>query len=79
MKAAMKAVAEGESATQATRNHGVPKTTLLDRISGRVIHGVKPGPRPYLSPGEERDLGQFLKDCVKVGYGITRKDVLGIV
>ena len=79
MKAAMKAVAEGESATQAARNHGVPKTTLLDRISGRVIHGVKPGPRPYLSPGEERDLGQFLKDCAKVGYGKTRKDVLGIV
>ena len=78
MKAAMTAVEEGMSVSQAAKSHGVPKTTLYDRVSGRVIHGVKPGPRPYLSPTEEKDLGQFLKDCAKVGYGKTRKDVLGI-
>ena len=33
MKAAMKAVTEGESVNQAARNHGVPKTTLLDRTT----------------------------------------------
>ena len=27
----------------------VPRSTLKDRISGRVIHGTNPGPRPYLS------------------------------
>ncbi len=24
--------------------HGVPRTTLMDRLSGRVIHGTKMGP-----------------------------------
>jgi len=79
MKAAMKAVSEGLSVNQASRYYGVPKTTLHDRVSGRVIHGVKPGPRPYLSPAEEEELGNYLKDCAKMGYGKTRKDVLGIV
>ena len=55
MKAAMKAASEGESVTQAAWNHGIPNTTL--RVSGRVIHGVKPGPRPYLIAQGEKDLG----------------------
>lgn len=50
MEAAMKAVEEGELVNQAVWNYGIHKTTLLDHISGRVIHGVKLGPRPYLSP-----------------------------
>ena len=44
----------------AARDYGVPKMTLFDRVSGRMIHGVKPGPRPYLSPREEGTLGHFL-------------------
>jgi len=79
MKAAMEAVAAGQSVSETARKHGIPKTTLHDRVSGKVIHGVKPGPRPYLSPKEEGNLGLFLKQCAKLGYGKTRKDVLGIV
>ena len=30
----------------AARLHGVPRSTLTDRLSGRVIHGTKPGPNP---------------------------------
>ena len=78
MEAALWAVGQGQSVTQAARNHGIPKTTLFDRVSGRVTHGVKPGPRPYLSPNEEKELGAFLKDCSKIGYGKTRRDVLSI-
>ena len=34
--------------SQAARDHayGVPKTTLVDQVSGRVIDGTKPEPRP---------------------------------
>ena len=78
MKAALKAVENGQSVSGAARDYGIPKTTLFDRVSGRVIHGVKPGPRPYLSPREEGTLGHFLKHCAKLGYGKTRKDVLAI-
>ena len=43
MQAALKAVEEGESISKAARDHGVQKTTLFDRISGRVaLSGVAP-------------------------------------
>ena len=47
----------------------VPKTTLHNRISGRVIHGTKPGPRPYLQADEEAVLVDHLISAAKVGYG----------
>ena len=51
----MKAIQDGSLITTAlaARLHGVPKTSLHDRIKGRVVHGVKPGPKPYLSTEEE--------------------------
>ena len=61
---------------RAARDHDVPKTTLYDRISGKVTQGTKPGPRPYL---KEKELGTYLKHCAKIGYGKTRRDVLGLV
>ena len=45
MKAAM---GKGQSISQASLNHGVPKTTLGDHIHGRLQHSLKPGSRPYL-------------------------------
>lgn len=49
MLAAMDSVLKkGLSGNKAADLHGVPRSTLKDRLSGRVIHGVKPGPKPYL-------------------------------
>ena len=50
MTAALKAVEDGENLSRAARDHGIPKTTLYDRVSGKVVRGVNPGPRPYLTP-----------------------------
>ena len=58
--------------SRASRDFGVPRSTLHDRVSGRVVHGVKPGPKPYLDNAEEKELGSYLKHCAKVGYGKTR-------
>ena len=55
--------------------YGVPKSTLYDRISGRVQHGKKPGPSPYLDPKEEQELAGHLISIAKIGYGKTRKEV----
>lgn len=74
----MKAVESGSGINQAARDHGVPKTTLKDRVSGKVQHGQKPGPKAYLSSSEERELGTFLKECAGIGYGKTRRDVMSI-
>ena len=40
---------DGLSGNKAADLHGVPRSTLKDRLSGRVKHGTKPGPKLYLS------------------------------
>ena len=78
MQAAIDAVKSGSGINRAALDHGVPPSTLKDRIGGRVVHGTKPGPASYLSGKEEKDLAVFLKDCAAVGYGKTRRDVMNI-
>lgn len=73
MCAAMKAVRDGTmSANKAAIAHGVPRSSLKDRLSGRVEHGTKPGPRPYLSPEEEKD---HVLTAAEAGYGKTRREI----
>ena len=40
--------------SRAAKVYGVPKSTLHDCVLGRVLHGHKPGPKPYLSVAEEK-------------------------
>ena len=48
MLAAITMAKNGEvSANQAAEVHGVPRSTLKDRLKGKVTHGMKPGPHPY--------------------------------
>ena len=56
MTAVLRALEEGASLTRASRDFGVPRSTLHDRVSRRVVHGVKPGPKPYLDEPEEKEL-----------------------
>ena len=44
------------SGNKATDLHGVPRSTLKDRLTGWVMHGTRPEPKPYLSMTEEADL-----------------------
>ena len=78
MEKAMEAVMSGVGINRAAMEHGVPRTTLKDRISGRVDHGDNPGPAPYLSKEEEKELGAFLKRSAALGYGKSRKQVMAI-
>ena len=66
-------------ANKSARLYGVPPSTLKDRLSGRVVHGVKPGPRPYLTTKEEKELTDHLVLSAKVGYGKTGRDVMNMV
>ena len=54
--------------------HGFPKSTLHDRISGKVSHGDKPGPKPLLSAVEESEFAKFLVEVTQAGYGKTIKE-----
>lgn len=80
MLAAIEAVCSGKyGANQAVRFFSVPPSTLKDRLSGRVKHGDKSGPAPYLTLEEENELADFLVKCSQIGYGKTRREVIGIV
>ena len=69
MCAAIQAVEDGSSVSQAAHAHGVPYMTLYDRMVGNVCHGTNPGPRPYLTTCKENDLSAFLVEVARAGYG----------
>ena len=79
MKAAIDAAKSRKcSINRAAIDHGVPVTTLKDRLSGKVKENSVPGPKRYMNDEEETELGSFLKSCASVGYGKTRKEVMRI-
>lgn len=51
----MEAVSRREGVNRSAEMYGVPSTTLKDRISGRVVHKTKAGPKPYLNRDEEEN------------------------
>ena len=76
----MDAVEKGKlGVNRAALEFNVPRITLKDRIVGRVAHGCNMGPKPYLTHEEEAELVKFLINCLKMGYGKTRQDVMKLV
>ena len=80
MDQAMNAVLnEGMSIRHAAEHYAVPKSTLGDRISGRVLPGSTSGPRQILNDKEEEELVAFLHRCASVGLSKSRKELLALV
>ena len=67
------------SVRRAAEEFGVPKSTLHDRVCGRVLTGSHSGPSRYLTDEEEDKLVHFLHGCASIGYGRTRKDIIALV
>ena len=51
---------------RAANKHGVPKSTLHDRISGKVEHGDKPAPKLLLTSTEENEFADILEEASDV-------------
>ena len=69
MSQAMKAVIEGGlSIRLAAEKFNIPRTTLGDRISGRVLPGSVSGPPKLLTDDEESELEGFIFHCGSIGY-----------
>ena len=64
---------------EASEIYGVPKSTLHDRISGKVIHGSCSGPERYLTDTEENSLVKFLYKCSSIGFARSKKQVIALV
>ena len=63
MTGSMKAVGDDFiSVNKAADEFGVPRSTLKDKLSGKVAHGARSGPNPYLS-GVDYELVKFLFTC----------------
>ncbi len=76
---AFNAVQEGMSLRRAALEFGVPKTTLLDRLTGKVQFGAIGGGKRYLSNQEEKELVSFLLRCGSIGYPRSVKQIIAIV
>ena len=80
MEKAVSAVLQNQlSICAAAELYGVPKSTLGDRISGRVLPGTASGAVRYLADSEEEELAEFIVGCASIGYPKTIRDILAIV
>ena len=71
-------IGDGYSVRRPSDIFNVPKSTLGDRVSRRVIPGSTSGPEKYLTLNEERELVQFLTWVAAIGHGKSRKEVMAI-
>jgi len=52
---------------------------MIVYVIGKVSHGKKSGPIPYLTFAEEEELINFLKKSADIGYPHTKPQVLAVV
>jgi hypothetical protein len=67
------------STCKAARVFGVPRSTLQDRLFGKVdLETVKSGPPPLFSQEQEALLAGHLKTMDEVGYGYSRHETINL-
>ena len=79
MSEAYHAVESGVSIHRVAEEYKVPRSTLADRVSGKVLLGAKGGKKRYLEDEEEDELVRFLIKCANIGYPRSRSEVVAIV
>lgn len=79
MESALKAISRGMSVTAAARSFGVPRTTVLDKISGRTPKVRKMGPPSILSRVEEEILVNWILLLSQKHRPVTKEQVLDSV
>ena len=70
---------DGVSIRRAAVEYNIPRTTLADRVQGRVLPGSVSGKQPYLSPSEEIELVTFILRCADIGFPRGRKEIIALV
>ncbi|KAJ8333905.1 hypothetical protein SKAU_G00412290 [Synaphobranchus kaupii] len=72
MLRAVEACKEGMSVRQAVRLYKVPRSTLADRVNGRVTHGAVSGPGQLLSKSDELSLVRYCQYMASHGHPLTK-------
>ncbi|CAG4946140.1 unnamed protein product [Colias eurytheme] len=66
-----------KSVRQICKEFSIPKTTILDKISGRRPGGIKkPGPRPALGVNGEKKVVEWLLNISKCGFPVKKQELL---
>ncbi len=80
MERALQDVTSGErTVRRAALEHNVPRSTLHDRVSGRVLPGAVGGAPRYLNDEEEEELVRWLEGCAEVGCTKSVREVRVLV
>ena len=80
MKKALEAVlARRMPVRKAAKEHGVPRSTLHERVTGKVVPNTRSGAKRYLSDEEEAALVNFLIGWASVGYAKSCEDVMALI
>ena len=80
MKKAVDAVTVQKlSIRRAAEQYSIPKSTLGDRVSGRVQFGAVSGPPKYLTSMEEEELAIFLCRCGAMGFARSKSEIIALV
>ena len=66
-----KAVSIGLSIRRAAEEYQIPKSTIQDHVSGKVVSSANSGQQKYLTDEEEEELVEFLLGSAKIGYPQT--------
>ena len=77
METAIRMVREGVmSKKRASIIYGIPRTTLLDKLAGRVPEGpTKPGVKPIFSEAEEKIFVSYIIRMSDIGYPLSKQHV----
>ena len=78
-KAFEKVVSCGWPLRKAAEAFNVPRATLGDRVSGRVVNHTLSGPPRILTDEQEEILANFLISCASIGYAKSRTEVMDII
>ena len=76
MSRAIAEVKSGFSIRNAAKMHGVPRSSLWDRITGKVEHGAICGKQPILSKEDEAFLVETAEQRAEQEVGLTKRTVL---
>ena len=67
------------SLRRAAEEFNVPRSTLHDHVTGKVVSTGHGGQPKYLTVAEEEELEEFLVGCASVGFARSRQQVLQLV
>ena len=72
-------VSDGKSIRRVAMQYNVPRSTLFDRVSGRVQPRAVSGPPKYLTFTEEAEIAKLLSHCGEIGYARSKSEILALV